>query len=1073
MKKFLLLSMMLLIVMGLVAGTEVAYPATLNTIPSDNRPTRDVFYTENFESGAAGWTHYDGAVSPNQWHIYNGDGYDTAPCWWMGEDPGIGGYYDHQYLVLDTEVIPISTGNSTLTFAMKHGLEEPGASGEYDGWDSFNIRISTNSGVTYDVIPTTALSVPYDFANSYAFGSEHGEGLGVPAWGGQRPWTTVSVDLSSYLVSGAANVKIRFAFASDPAYSTADDPTLFGVMVDNIALAAYSNQGVNTGMSYSSLVPTAGDFWHIATDATAPSPTHSMSSMNSAGTYVPFMLNYLESPEITLPVATQISADFQMKGTYSDTGVFPDVDYFGWEIYHSGSWHYMSNPFDDPEGMNYVYSGAPDTWASMTSSYTLDGDISALSGQTVKFAWYFQSNGNTPVGTPLQIDDFQIFSVTAAPAPVNLVYPANNQANMPYTGFDFDWAVSPLGAFPDYYTVYADAVLENLEPATFGATYSYEVTPVYNPADSLWYLSSYCNSGDLTDGVNPFTMAAGQTWYWTVVASIEGQDDAFSEIWRFDTVPASAVITTFPWSENFEHAGAMPAGWTVGDVDNDTVTWAPFSSTTYSHSPTYSMRHNYSDLVPDPGQNGWLISPPIQLPPEGVGVLTFWSYNLYPSYTVHNGLWVNTDPSPLDPYWTQLWVQEDLTTQAWVQKTIDVSAYNGNIIYLAFKYTGYDANAWYIDDVNLAFYTSDVLPPVLSGHLPVLNTPREDLSWPVSVNVQDDAVFNNPITNVNLFWSTDGGTNWSAAIPMTNTVGTTYEAVLPPQPLGTDVTYKFEAYDNIPNMASAQYSYSVADPIWIWYDTGGTGYTGFASYNWGPAVYFENPFWGTNTAVKLLASDGALHNATAGNGPTTAHMHVYGEDFQGNLTDLMTPLDVVFTHRTYRTVDLSAYDIQITTPWFWISYEDLGTSRYFLYDATYNYTNPLFLFIGGDLYTSASTGEWAIGAYVQTGGPALYFPPEPTIALNGTGNPLLSWPAVDGAATYDVYGTGDPYAADPWPLLSNDQPGTSYEYTGTDAMKFFKVVAATAATRAARSISSIPMHQTPALIKAEFETIKP
>ncbi|HOY85574.1 MAG TPA: choice-of-anchor J domain-containing protein, partial [Candidatus Syntrophosphaera sp.] len=948
MKKFIFLLAMITVVAALIAAPTVARPQKDTPGPA-KYPNRAIFYTEDFESGAAGWTHFDGAVSPNMWHIYN-NGDAQGDCWWMGDPAlaagtGIGGYYDHQYLVLDTPASTIAAGSTTLTFKMRLNMEEPGGDDTFNGWDSFNIRISDNNGISWSVIPTTLITPGYDFTSSYAFGSEHGETPPVPAWGGvHEPWETVSVDLSGYVGS---SVKIRFAFASDPAFNTVDDPAMYGAMVDDIAFGTYTNSGVDDSqMSYSSLVPTAGDFWHVATDATAPSPTHIMSSVNSAGTYVPFMLNYLESPSILLPAdATQIVADFQMKGTYFDAGVFPDVDYFGWEVSPDNgvTWRYMSNPSADPDGMNYVYSGAPDTWASMIASYTLDGDITLFAGNTVKFRWYFQSNGNTPIGTPLQIDDFQIFSVTAAPAPPNLVYPLNNQANLPYTGFDFDWTVSSLGAFPDYYTIYVDAVLENLEPLSFAPSYSHEILPVYNPADSLYYLSSYCPSGDILD----FTMAAGQTWYWTVVASIADQDDAFSEIWRFDTVPASAVITTFPWNEDFEEAGALPAGWTVGDVDNDAVTWAPYSSTTYSHSPTYSMRHLYSDLVPDPGQNGWLVSPPIQLPAEGVGVFTFWSYNLYPSYTVHNGVWINTDPNPLDPYWVNVWEQTDLTTQAWVQKTIDVSAYNGNIIYIAFKYTGFDANAWHIDDVNLAFYTSDVLAPILSGHLPVLNTPREDLTWPVAVNVQDDAVFNNPITAVNLYWSLDGGATWSPAIAMTNTSGTTYEGTLPAQILGSTVTYKFEAFDSLNNMASAQYSYSVADPVWIWYDTGGTGYSGFPTYNWGPAVWFENPFYGTDTAVKLLGSDGALYNNNAGNPPTTVNMNIYGEDFEGNLTPLMPTLPVVFNHNAYTTVDLSSYNIQITTPWFWISYEDMGLAHYFLFDATYDYTTPTYLFIGG------------------------------------------------------------------------------------------------------------------------------
>jgi hypothetical protein len=1038
MKKFLLLFTMSLLIVGLMATAVPRVPQRY-TGPQNPTwtPTREVFYTENFESGATGWTHYDGAVVPNNWHVST-YGAPQGDVWWMGDEGGNGGYYDHEYLVLDTPVIAIATGSSTLTFKMRHGLEAPGTSGDYDGWDSFNIRVSTNSGVTYTVIPTAVVTPAYDFANSYAFGSEFGEGLGIPGWGGHRDtWTAVTADLSGFLTGGAANVKIRFAFAADPAQSTGDDPSLYGVMVDDIALASYSNNGVLDAMTFASLVPTAGDFWHLATDASAPSPTHIMSSMNGSGTYVPFMLNYLVSPEITLPAdATQIVADFQLKGSYADGGVFPDVDYFGWEIFHDGSWYYMSNPYADTTLSNYVFSGGPDIWASMVNSYAgVDGDISLLAGQTVKFAWYFQSNANTPIGTPLQIDNFQIFSVTDAPAPPNLVYPLNGQTGLPYTGFDLDWSASSLGATPESYNLYMDQTEANLEIATFAPAYTEEeiLISYYNPVDSL------------------LTLSAGQTWYWRVGAYVAGQEEALSSIFRFDIVAASLVITTFPWNEGFEGGVVPPTGWTRTNVDNDVPntsytpdtgkTWIVNTTAAYCHSGTKSAVHPYSTAVADPGQNGWLVTPPVEIPATGVAAISFWNYNRYGG-EVYNGLMINTDPSPTDPYWVELWTQDEIAGH-WSQETVNLQAYAGNVVYFAFKYTGYDANNWYVDDVNVSVYTGDVLAPILSGHLPVLNTPREDLTWPVTVNVVDDAVFNNPITAVNLYWSLNGGSTWSAAIPMTLTTGTTYAGTLPAQALGSTVTYKFEAFDNVPNMASATYSYQVFDPTWIWYDTGGTGYTGFPTYNWGPAVWYENPFYGTDTAVKLLSVDGSLYNNTAGNGPTTATLHIYGEDFEGNLTDLMTPITVTFNHTAYHTFDLSAYNIQISSPWFWISYENLGTNRYFLYDATYDYTSPLFLMIGGDLYTSTSPGEWCIGAQVQTGELALYEAPVVTIALNGSGQPVVTWAGVDGALSYDVYGCNDPYALfpDDWTVLANNTIGTSYTYTGPDPMQFFKVVA--------------------------------
>ncbi len=1038
MKKFLYLLAMLFIIAGLMAtqtstGTVVSQ---FNQNADQARTVREVFYTEDFESGATGWTHWDGAVAPNNWHIYdNGDAQGNV--WWMG-DPAlasggnIGGYYDHQYLVLDSPVQTITAGNPNLTFKMRMNMEEPGTSGEYNGWDSFNLRISTNAGISWTVIPSTLISLPYDFSSSYAFGSEHGEGPNVPGWGGiHEPWVSITVDLSDYVGS---NVKIRFAFASDPAYSTADQLDMYGVMVDDIAFGGYSNNGVDDGqMTWSSLVPTAGDFWHLANVGNdAPSPTHIMTCQNDAGTYVNYMLNYLMSPSITLPGdATQIVADFQLRGTYYDPGTFPDVDYFGWEVSPDDglTWRYMSNPYADPDTPNYVYSSAPDNWASMITSYGgVTGDITGFAGNTVKFRWYFQSNGTTPQGTPLQIDDFQIFSVTAAPAPVNLVYPLNNQGNLPATGFNLDWAPSSLGAFPEMYTVGVDADMDNLEPDNFIPTYSLEILPVL--VGDQWVLYSYCHTSDLAG----LTLAAGQTWYWSVVASIAGQPDAFSEIFRFD-IGSLVVIDTFPWAEGFENPTFPPADWVVVDVDGGGTTWVENTILNYVHSGDKSAKHGYSDLIPDPGQNGWLITPAISLPMTGIFRLSWWNYNNYPTWMVYNGVKVNTVNDPAAPGWVQLWTQ-DSPAAAWSNAVIDISSYGGQIVYFAFNYQGYDADDWYIDDVSIFELLSDDIPPTIT-HLPLINTLRDDITHLVTADVVDDPTWNNPIGGVNLYYSTDGGTTYNPPIPMVST-REGYSGYIPAQTLGTEVTYYIEAWDSEMNYGqTSEYSFWVDDPVWIFYDTGGTGYIGFPDYDWGPLIYYENPLYGTGTPLKILATDGALHNNTAGNGDTAANLHIYTDD--GDDLVSIFNLAVNFVHRTYTQFDLSAYNIEINTPWFWIGYQDLGTNRNFLYDATYDYTT-LYLMIGTDIYYSTSPGEWCIGALVQSGVAGLEAPVA-SIAHVG-GNSVISWEAVPGAASYNVYIAADPYAADPWTLLTNTA-ALSYTHTGTVSKEFFKVTADT------------------------------
>ncbi len=383
-----------------------------------------IAYQEDFESGDNGWTHYDGAESPNNWHVYDFGGVQ-ADVWWMGDPDlasgaNIGGYYNHQYLVLDTPARTLTAANATLTFKMRIGVEDPAVHEGYDGWDSTNLRISTDGGTTWNVL--TGGSPAYHFNNSYAFGFEHGEGMGIPGWGGIiTDWTPVTFNLSAYV---GQSVMIRFAFASDPAYSTAQQPNMFGFMVDDISFGGYTNNGTDDGqMIASSMVPLGGDHWHLATEVTAPSPTHVMKNQNPQGSYDNNMLNYLVSPSITLPSSGAIWTDFMIMGEFSDAGTFPDVDYWGWEISPDNGtvWNAMSNPYADDNGTNYVYSDAPTVWASMIESYSLSGDISDFAGETVKFRWFFKSNDTITQGPGIMIDDFTIYNDVIIASPENLV----------------------------------------------------------------------------------------------------------------------------------------------------------------------------------------------------------------------------------------------------------------------------------------------------------------------------------------------------------------------------------------------------------------------------------------------------------------------------------------------------------------------------------------------------------------------------------------------------------------------------------------------------------------------------
>ncbi len=676
-------------------------------------------------------------------------------------------------------------------------------------------------------------------------------------------------------------------------------------------------------------------------------------------------------------------------------------------------------------GVNY---NMQNTWQNTLIQIpnTVDGQVKRL-----VFSWW----NDTSVGTqpPIAVDDISLVAVyPSAPDPVTVTYPANEATGLPMGGFDITWTPAVTGGIPTYYAVYM----------------STDESTIY---DDLYWETTDTSFNPVTDGGVTFDYL--DRWYFTVQAFNDEGDALVDPPYWFEIEDAPQIITTFPWVENFDAAAALPTDWTLVDVDAGGTTWV--SSTTYAHSAPNAFKHAYSTAVPDPGQNGWLITPAIQVP-AGNYYLSWWNYNVYPTWMVYNGVKVNTTNDPNALGWTEIWSQ-GTAASAWSQAVVNISAYAGQTVYFAFNYQGYDGDDWYIDDVSVYELSVDTFGPVIT-HLPLINTPREDLGNYVVADIADDATWNNPIGGANMYYSIDGGTTWSTPVAMTLDVAPTYYAFIPPQALGTTVTYKIEAWDSLNNMTTTNnYAYTVADPTWIWYDQGGTTYLGYTTTDFGPTVLFENPFYGTGNAMQLLAVDGSSYYGNA------ANLQIYTYDGTTMTPFFTTPIPVTFGAQTYETFDLSTYNVQITTPYFMVSYLDVPMGNYILFDSTYDY-GTTYVFQGTTLYTMSNSGSWAIGANVTTGMNLALDTPVVAVALGLTGVDL-SWDAVAGAAGYKVLAASDPYAADPWTELAYIT-GTTYTYTGVDGYKFFKVVATSEAPIVRGATTSLPTRSFGNAVKA-------
>jgi len=189
-----------------------------------------------------------------KFHVDNFYAYNGT-SWWCGV-PERGGYDNHWLQYLQTPILDLSgTRNAELTWKGFWGIEDPADTGippyPWDGWDGCNVWISTDGGENYTVIEPE--SPEYDYQHLWSFGHpDEGWDLGsdIAGWGGNSEgWTDVKFDLSDYKSEG---VILRWAFASDLAYCTEDDPSLYGFFVDNVKISdrnvvLFENNGEDDG----------------------------------------------------------------------------------------------------------------------------------------------------------------------------------------------------------------------------------------------------------------------------------------------------------------------------------------------------------------------------------------------------------------------------------------------------------------------------------------------------------------------------------------------------------------------------------------------------------------------------------------------------------------------------------------------------------------------------------------------------------------------------------------------------------------------------------------------------------
>ena len=216
------------------------------------------------------------------------------------------------------------------------------------------------------------------------------------------------------------------------------------------------------------------------------------------------------------------------------------------------------------------------------------------------------------------------------------------------------------------------------------------VTGAYsvNLVDGNYTFTVSAMSGGYTDSVLPLVVAGDATQNFALAAAASCTAPGYT--------PGSTII-----SEGFEGA-FPPTGWNRYETGGDPLGWLQGTTGTAGshgspHGGTYYAWHN-DDVAAGAGIVSWLTTPLISVPAGG-GSFSFWQRGYYGTWYTYHSVLVTTGASP-DPAvstYVELW--NGNTAEAWSQQIIDLSAYAGQDVYLAFEYEGDFSDEWYVDDV--------------------------------------------------------------------------------------------------------------------------------------------------------------------------------------------------------------------------------------------------------------------------------------------------------------------------------------------------------------------------------------
>ena len=210
--------------------------------------------------------------------------------------------------------------------------------------------------------------------------------------------------------------------------------------------------------------------------------------------------------------------------------------------------------------------------------------------------------------------------------------------------------------------------------------------------DSDWDELMVDEAEAVIDGLEPGTD------YEVGVSSVCGEDiasDTATALFRTLCAP----VSTFPFVATFSTADELDC-WTIVDADNNSHTWA------------FSADNHALQIESNPGSDDWAIMPAITLPADADGmILNYQVASRLTSGSAAYQLLISTTGVTLDAFDT---VVDETVGGTFVSRSLDLDAYAGQTIHIAFRYLPSLGGAGMLLD-NVRVRSVQLPDPVLAG----------------------------------------------------------------------------------------------------------------------------------------------------------------------------------------------------------------------------------------------------------------------------------------------------------------------------------------------------------------------